>query len=172
MLSTPPTKIDANIRSLLCYLNLENQPKLRLKKEKTSGFNPELHNCHLNNMVQCQFKGGSIQFGWVIWETKALEFTEAMFHSVWRNHKGKLIDITPRQDGEKKILFIPDPNRKISWTKYKGKQALQSYDNVRLSCGNLMNEVRQSTMVLTSSLMDEFSLFDSIIPYEIKTTLI
>lgn len=162
--STSPTGIDGNIRSLLRYLELENQPKLRLKKEKISGFNPEPHNCHLNNMVQCQIKGGSIQFGWIIWENQLLDFTEAMFHSVWRNRKGKLIDITPRQDGEKKILFVPDPNRKVSWTIYESKQALKSYDNVRLYYGQLMNGVREATMVLTSSLMEEFSLFNSTIP--------
>jgi hypothetical protein len=163
MHSTPPTRIDKNIISLLRYLELENQPRLRLKKYKTSGFSPEINNCHINNMVQCHLKGGSIQFGWVIWENQVLEFTEAMFHSVWRNRDGKLIDITPRQDGEKKILFVPDPKREVSWTTYESKQALKSYDNVRLSCGQLVNELREATMLLTSSLMNEFTLFNSTI---------
>ena len=51
--------------------------------------------------------GGSILFGWVLWEWPAIMLT-AEFHSVWVDPSDVIFDITPKPQGEKKILFIPD----------------------------------------------------------------
>lgn len=37
-------------------------------------------------------------------------FVEAEFHAVMKR-RGALHDITPRNDGEKIVLFVPDPTR-------------------------------------------------------------
>lgn len=55
--------------------------------------------------------GGSVQYGWIIWEIPNL-FVEAEFHAVWVNNEGEYIDITPKVDGEKEILFLPDSKKK------------------------------------------------------------
>jgi hypothetical protein len=36
---------------------------------------------------------------------------EAEFHVVWVDSKGKYRDVTPRDDTETRILFLPDPQR-------------------------------------------------------------
>ncbi|HWR51924.1 MAG TPA: SEC-C metal-binding domain-containing protein [Bryobacteraceae bacterium] len=36
---------------------------------------------------------------------------EAEFHAVWRDSAGQLTDVTPRVDGEKNVLFLPDPSQ-------------------------------------------------------------
>lgn len=51
--------------------------------------------------------GGSIVFGWTIWEWPGAMLT-AEFHSVWRDDAGALIDITPKPGGQTRIIFVPD----------------------------------------------------------------
>jgi hypothetical protein len=63
----------------------------------------------------------------MIWEDKKKRFIEAEFHAVVKQGSS-LVDITPRIDGEKKILFVPDhkriPKRKdestwCTWSSFK-----------------------------------------------------
>jgi len=51
--------------------------------------------------------GGSIAFGWTIWEWPGAMLT-AEFHAVWRDGTGALFDITPKPGGQARILFVPD----------------------------------------------------------------
>lgn len=51
--------------------------------------------------------GGSIAFGWTIWEWPSVMLT-AEFHAVWRDDAGALFDITPKPAGQKRILFVYD----------------------------------------------------------------
>lgn len=66
---------------------------------------------------------GSRQLGWRIWEMPGV-FIEAEFHVVWISPDGMLIDIEPKTEQIKKILFIPD-----SKVKYDGRRI----DNIRLN---------------------------------------
>jgi hypothetical protein len=68
------------------------------------------HNCHLNVAHLVRERGGRLVTGWMIWEGP---FIDAEFHSVWQDEEGRLIDVTPRADGEKTILFLPDPARRL-----------------------------------------------------------
>jgi len=69
-------------------------------------------------------KGGSIQYGWQIWETLPNLMVEAEFHAVWKDGNGVFHDITQKSlPNIKQILFLPDHSRK-----YLGKQI----DNVRI----------------------------------------
>lgn len=51
--------------------------------------------------------GGQIVFGWTIWEWPEVMLT-AEFHAIWSGTNGKLIDITPKPQGETSILFVAD----------------------------------------------------------------
>lgn len=51
--------------------------------------------------------GGSAQHGWKMREQPSA-FVEGEFCAVWRRPDGVLIDVTPRADLPKKILFLPD----------------------------------------------------------------
>lgn len=51
--------------------------------------------------------GGNIVFGWTIWEWPSVLWT-AEFHAVWRSPTDELIDITPKPNFEKQILFVID----------------------------------------------------------------
>jgi hypothetical protein len=65
-----------------------------------------LNNCEAEH----KRTGNRIVFGWIIWEYIKNGFIEAEFHAVMERGND-LVDITPRVDGEEKVLFVPDPNR-------------------------------------------------------------
>ena len=57
-----------------------------------------------------QGKGGMVTFGWIVTECPRVAL-QAEFHACWSDPEGQLIDITPKPDGTKKILFLPDSSR-------------------------------------------------------------
>ncbi|MGD9276490.1 MAG: SEC-C metal-binding domain-containing protein [Candidatus Pacearchaeota archaeon] len=66
--------------------------------------------CYGNVDNHIRKHGGDIQYGWIIWEHPDV-LLDAEFHAVWVDDKGEYIDVTPKVDGEKKILFLPDSKR-------------------------------------------------------------
>lgn len=64
--------------------------------------------CFPNVQEQIIKKGGQCVYGWQIWES-ACTFIEAEFHAIWKSLDNVCIDITPKKNNEKKILFLPDP---------------------------------------------------------------
>ncbi len=68
--------------------------------------------CYGNVEKHVEKYGGRVQYGWIIWEDHNI-FLEAEFHVVWINNKEEYIDITPKVDEEKRILFLPDSKKKF-----------------------------------------------------------
>jgi hypothetical protein len=99
-------------------------------------------NCFLNVQERVKLVSGSIVHGWIIWEQPPL-CLEAHFHAVWQKPEAKLIDITPPQDGEKRILFCRDPKR--FWTGTKVPHRYYALDHNRRSVAvvSLMNKLRE-----------------------------
>lgn len=95
------------------YLNTEHMEGMRENE------------CYWNVEKIIKESGGTIQYGWQIWEALADVMIEAEFHSVWVDPAGNYHDITPKSlSGFDRILFLPDPNRL-----YEGRQI----DNVRVA---------------------------------------
>jgi hypothetical protein len=76
--------------------------------------NARTNHCHPNVAAQVELCGGTAVYGWIIWQGRA--FLDAEFHCNWLSSEGVLIDITPHPDGERRILFLPDPQSK--WDGY------------------------------------------------------
>lgn len=91
-------------------------------------------NCHKNVDKIVAQHGGNPVFGWIIWSNHDL--FDAEFHCVWQDESGTLHDVTPRRDGEKEILFLPDPSRKFDWENFL------TFSNV---CFNHRTQRRQPT---------------------------
>jgi hypothetical protein len=70
-------------------------------------------NCHTNVAHRVREHGGARLNGWMIWELPGV-FSEGEFHCVWKSPDGQLIDVTPRGDGEARILFLPDPATRLT----------------------------------------------------------
>ena len=72
--------------------------------------NAVIDGCHTNVEQHVKANGGTPIYGWIIWQSPAL--LNAVFHCNWLSESGTLSDITPKSDGETKILFLPDPARR------------------------------------------------------------
>jgi hypothetical protein len=64
--------------------------------------------CFSNVAHMVSDKGGVLRNGWLIWLARGL-WLNAEFHSVWQAPDGGLLDVTPKPDGERNIMFMPDP---------------------------------------------------------------
>lgn len=67
--------------------------------------------CYPNVENKVATDGGSIVYGWQIWECPGL-YLEAEFHAVWESSSGEWVDITPKEKATPQILFLRDPVRK------------------------------------------------------------
>lgn len=63
--------------------------------------------CFPNVKEKVRIDGGQAVYGWAIWQW-ANVMLEAEAHCVWKAPDGELIDITPHNYGEKRILFVVD----------------------------------------------------------------
>lgn len=76
--------------------------------EPIEAFEPEASFRKVASVVKSE--GGSIQYGWLIREQPGV-FVEGEFHAVWKRPNGSLVGVTPMQNGELEVLFLPDPKR-------------------------------------------------------------
>lgn len=114
-----PNKINRKVR--LIAEKISTNPIIEFIQVKVEPFSI-IKECHLNIQKKVEHDGGDIVYGWQIWQDSF--FIEAEFHSIWRSPEGLLIDITPKENNEDKILFIHD-----HINKYTGYQ----YDNIRVN---------------------------------------
>jgi hypothetical protein len=80
------------------YVNVKPVPGARLNE------------CFVNVDRYAALNGGSVSYGWNVMEWPST-LLEAEFHAVWRGPHGEMLDVTPKVDGEERILFLPDDAR-------------------------------------------------------------
>jgi hypothetical protein len=66
--------------------------------------------CHENVAKKISRDGGTVQYGWAIWEVPPWQIF-AEFHAIWRSPQGLLLDLSPPLHGGSIVLFLPDPKR-------------------------------------------------------------
>lgn len=122
---TTPSRLTKGIRRFLRLLDAGGTP-IWLPFAFTST-DYKVRYCLSNCEAESRRTGSQMVFGWMIWEARAQDFIEAEFHSVIRRG-GYLWDVTPRLDGEKLVLFVPDLKRTAervdertwrTWTNFK-----------------------------------------------------
>ena len=153
-----PKKINTTNSPIVFFLGLTPSQAILLKYRKPSSFTPEPDNCHINVWVQCDKHGGKPQQGWIIGQDLQNDFLEARFHSVWLSPSGKLIDLTPRSDKEKRIMFLPDPEREIMLSKHDNMPAVISYDTVKVVRGQIQTGLKQIKIVPQSDMIYKYGL--------------
>jgi hypothetical protein len=106
---TTPAAISTAITDLCHRLVLGGVPQfvsVRPTERATKG------EC-IDNVAQfIAHHAGQRVLGWCIWERPGI-CLNAEFHAVWQSPEGTMRDITPKPDGEDRILFLPDP--RIVW---------------------------------------------------------
>ena len=145
-----PKCINTAVKSILKVLDLNEIDLVFLDYEKPSKFVSSANDCHLNVWVQCNHEGGGAISGWIIGEDPKQRFIEAQFHTVWCSPDGKLQDITPRTDGEKTIMFFPDPTRRISFFEHDGNAAICTYNSVKMLNQVLISKIEKMNIISTS----------------------
>lgn len=153
-----PRKINARVRALLQILQLPEESVALLKYKPPADFEAEPSNCHFNVWVQWDKCGGKPQHGWLIGEDAVHDFAEAQFHTVWCSPQGELVDVTPRLDLEKRVMFVPDLQRCVQLIHRNGSPALRTYDNVRIHRGQLLSGIEIIELVPQSDLIYKHGL--------------
>lgn len=146
--STSPRKINDALRALVEYLGLAPATAVLLKYSRPTAFTPAMSMCHFNVWVQTIHNGGNVQPGWLLWEDPRIGFCEAEFHAVWVSPEGRLVDVTPRRDQEKRVMFVPDPTRTIRLTDIAGRPGIHTFENVQVLAGGLKNPLRPLTAAI------------------------
>jgi hypothetical protein len=141
-MNTTPKKIDSDIRALIGDLGLEENSDHIMKLRKQTEFEAVEKYCNINCIKKQELDGGTVQFGWVIWQDKVARFTEAEFHAVWVDDNGILHDITPRIDEEKRIMFFPDHTRKQELFKDTKGIGTRSFTNHKMQNGAIVEPSR------------------------------
>jgi hypothetical protein len=154
-----PFKVNALVRPLVEYLGLHEEEAVLLQVTRPKSFAPEVRNCHLNVWCQLAFNGGDRQHGWVLAQDLKHKFAEAIFHTVWRAPGGNLIDVTPREDGEKNVLFLPDHERATELASHEGSPAINTFDNVRIQDGALVTPLQRIQVVMQSGFAQRHGLW-------------
>jgi hypothetical protein len=100
---TTPTTIGPEIVALCESINADPPVIVPVCKDPNGlyGF------CNVGVLEKVKVDGGTIRFGWNIWEYPGVYLT-AEFHAVWVDPVGNLVDITPKPDGETRIVFGGD----------------------------------------------------------------
>ena len=117
-LVTAPRKITKEIKKFANQIT--KKPNLIILTIQPD-INSKNGECFKNVEDYIKSNDGEIQYGWIIWETPNV-MLEAEFHAVLKLPNGNLLDITPTNDREKEILFVPD-----NLIKYNGEKI----DNIR-----------------------------------------
>jgi hypothetical protein len=107
MLTRPPTSITKAVARFVAQLVPREVP-VWVPVEPSSAALP--NECFNNVDAVLANQGGTRVIGWTLWEWPNT-YLEAEFHAVWRTNDGQLIDVTPKDGGEKSILFVRDPRR-------------------------------------------------------------
>jgi hypothetical protein len=106
---TTPASINKDVLAFCNEISNKASP-IFVKVTPIEGYRDD--DCYGNVEDYIQKNGGSVQYGWIIWEIPNI-FIEAEFHAVWVNN-GEYIDITPKSNNVERILFLPDPERKFT----------------------------------------------------------
>ena len=120
MATITPKKITTKILDLCDGIICKSIPEfIPIKTMK----NAVLNDCFSNVKTKIVEDGGTIQYGWCIWEWKNV-MVEAEFHAVWCSSNGGLVCVSPH-DNEKEILFLPDDRKQFN--------GIDRTDNIRKS---------------------------------------
>lgn len=112
MMSLPrpstPKKVSSEIYALCADLDIRHAKPVFVDVRPLPG--AVQLDCFPTVIRHVETNGGSICHGWRFWGMPDI-FVEAEFHAVWRRPDESLLDISPNQAGDDRVLFIPDPNR-------------------------------------------------------------
>lgn len=64
--------------------------------------------CWQNVQTTMQREGGSLVIGRIVWQEEHGLWFHLEAHAVWQNPEGRVVDLTPKVDGETEVVFVED----------------------------------------------------------------
>ncbi|WP_319414605.1 SEC-C domain-containing protein [uncultured Cohaesibacter sp.] len=123
MVTSTPKRIAKTVLDFCRTINPDASPQFVPVRPAIEA---EQNECFLNVETRIKSEGGSLVNGWCIWLWPQV-FIEAEHHGVWKTVEGKLIDVSPKPQNEKKIVFLEDPSFAFS------EVTFERVDNIRLN---------------------------------------
>jgi hypothetical protein len=103
--TTTPSGINKHVRTLRDRIASPFEPVFLQVKTRADARSAECFEATANHVAEL---GGSSVVGWQVWEWPGI-LIEGEFHAVWKSPDGELLDVSRKDEGEQRILFIPDP---------------------------------------------------------------
>ena len=103
-----PKKLSSLIKEFLKSVGITDKPIFLSYEKRDDEY--IVRECLTTCEVESSRTGSKIIYGWIVWQDKKNSFIEAVFHSVILENS-RLIDITPREDNERVIMFVKDRNK-------------------------------------------------------------
>jgi hypothetical protein len=104
--TTPKIEKLSKIKSFL--ENLSSEEPIFLEVQKLKDIRSKKLECFFNVELFEKQGIGSKQLGWIIWYDLYDRLVKAEAHCVLKTQDNELIDVTPQEDGEEYICFVPD----------------------------------------------------------------
>jgi hypothetical protein len=104
VMTTTPPQIDGEVRAFCSEINSKSNPTYVKVTPRDFALPRE---CFYNVRTAIESFGGQFAYGWTIWLWPNV-LIEAEHHAVWKTPSGRLIDVTPKAEGERKIVFLQD----------------------------------------------------------------
>lgn len=115
-----PKKLDTQVRAFCRDVTRHSPVYVEVAPEHCAAASE----CFVNVNSKIKRDGGAILYGWSIWIWPGV-YIEAEHHAVWEGPDKRLTDVTPCVSGEKRILFVPDPEQSYDYATHRRR------DNVR-----------------------------------------
>lgn len=122
MATTTPSGINKHVRTLRDKIASPVDPLFVCVQTRSDARSAECFDATAKHVAEF---GGVSVFGWQVWEWPGI-LIEGEFHAVWKSPAGKMLDVSRKDEGENRILFIPDP--RISHTG-------ETIDSIRIPIG-------------------------------------
>jgi hypothetical protein len=114
MVISTPRMLSEGVREFCRELVPNGKPVwVKVRPERSS----DPGECFFNVDRKVKAVGGSAVFGWCIWTWEGI-LIEAEHHCIHLTKVGKLVDITPTNDRERKILFVADPEAPFDFVNF------------------------------------------------------
>ncbi len=142
-LTTPQHPLSSRVKSFCASISPQDPVFLPITDV---GYDYKTGQCHTNVRHYVRENSGEVVGGWLVWENPG--WVELIGHSVWRSAGGDLVDVTPTQDGEGIILFLPDAT--VVVTILSDHQVIPSSRSSILGCPYLLRGQPIATPTITA----------------------
>ncbi|GCD53371.1 hypothetical protein [Acetobacter pasteurianus] len=100
---TPEAPFYRNVKALINDLDGQEAIYIPVESHPTA----KVSECFWNVDKLVKDHGGTPVYGWCIWDWPGY-YARAEHHCIWRMPDGRLVDPTPKEEGDQRILFVPD----------------------------------------------------------------